>query len=162
MKTIPGLAAVVGFLVGFAAAVTILTAALPAASSEVDPIIDAVNRKRAEHHLRQLSLRADLSEVAQAHAVDMARRSYLSHVNPEGRNPLDRAQDAGLDGFRLLAENIGATGVRADPHLAVVEEWLLSPDHRENLLHPAFNSTGLGVATTADGRTIYVQLYAAY
>jgi uncharacterized protein YkwD len=162
VKTVPGVAAVVGFLVGFAAAITILTAALPARPSEPDPLIDAVNRKRVEHHLRVLSLRADLSRVAQSHAEDMALRSYLSHINLEGQNPLERAQGAGLEGFRLLAENIGATDVRLDPHLVVVEEWLLSPVHRENLLHPAFNATGLGVTSTADGKTIYVQLYAAY
>ena len=37
-----------------------------------------------------------------------------------------------------------------------------SPVHRENLLNPAFNSTGLAVVDAPDGTTIAVQLYATY
>jgi uncharacterized protein YkwD len=153
---------VIGFLLGLWIGIALLLAALPARSAESDPLLDAVNEVRADHHLRLLAPRLELAEVAQAHADDMARRNYLSHVNPEGRNPLDRAQAAGVEGFRLLAENIGATSVRGDPHRAVLEEWLRSPEHHENLVHPAFNATGLGIAITTDGTTIYVQLYAAY
>lgn len=162
MKESPSLVGLIGFLLGVWVAMTILTAALPARSEESHPLLEAVSGVRAEHHLRLLVPRPDLARVAQAHAEDMARRDYLSHINPEGLNPLTRAQAAGLEGFRLLAENIGLTSVRADPHRAVLEEWLQSHDHHENLVHPAFNATGLGVAETSDGRTIYVQLYAAY
>ncbi len=159
MKEVPGLGTLIAFLVGFA---LVLFLFLPAHSEALDPIFGAVNQTRIEYHLRPLDLRSELSQVAQAHADDMASRDYLDHVNPEGQSPLSRARAAGLEGFRLLAENIGITSVRPDPHQTVLEHWLVSPEHRENVLHPAFNATGIGVAFTKARRTIYVQLYAAY
>lgn len=159
MKEVPGLGTLIAFLVGFA---LVLFLFLPAGSEELDPIFGAVNQTRIEYHLRPLDLRSELSKVAQAHADDMASRDYLDHVNPEGQSPLSRARAAGIEGFRLLAENIGITSVRPDPYRTVLEHWLVSPEHRENVLHPAFNATGIGVAFTEARRTIYVQLYAAY
>jgi uncharacterized protein YkwD len=162
VKEPPSLASLVGFLLGFGLALALFMPAHAEESLDSLSLVDAVNEVRAEHHLRVLDTRLELARVAQAHAEDMAQRDYLSHVNPEGLNPLDRARAAGVEGFRLLAENIGATSVHEDPYRAVLLEWLASPVHRENLLHPAFNTTGLGIARTPDGRTIYVQLYASY
>jgi uncharacterized protein YkwD len=71
-------------------------------------------------------------------------------------------QGAGIDGFALLAENIGASSVRGSRIESVVSHWLESPSHRENLMNPAFNATGVGVAAAADGTTIYVQLFATF
>jgi uncharacterized protein YkwD len=129
------------------------------AEREVSQRINAV---RERHHLPPLRDRVDLAEVALAHATDMARRGYRSHVDPDGRNPLERVQGAGIDGFALLAENIGASSVRGSRIESVIEHWLRSPIHRENVMNPAFNATGVGVAEAADGSTIYVQLFATF
>ena len=94
--------------------------------------------------------------VARAHAEDMARHGYLSHTNPKGQDALARVQAARVEGFRLLAENIGASSVSGDRIASIVEEWLRSPTHRENLLNPAFNTTGVAVVKTDDGRTLSV------
>jgi len=103
-----------------------------------------------------------LAAVARAHAEDMARRGYFAHESPEGKNALDRATGAGLSGFQLLAENIGGSNVGGDRLDAIVGEWMRSHDHRENLLNPAFNTAGVGIVDTADGRTLVVELYATY
>jgi uncharacterized protein YkwD len=125
-------------------------------------VFQRINGVREHHHLKPLRGRADLAEVALAHASDMARRGYRSHVDPQGRNPLERVQGAGIDGFALLAENIGASNVSGSRVESVVEHWLQSTSHRENVMNPAFNSTGVGVAEAADGTTIYVQLFATF
>lgn len=161
MTNPPRLSSVLAFLLGFAIAIFLLTPPLGADEPEGAVVLEAVNDVRAEHHLRILEPRSELARVAEAHARDMLSRGYLSHINPEGQDPLERVQEAGVAGFRLLAENIGATTVAADPHVAVIRDWLASPRHRENLLHPAFNATGIGVAV-GNGQTIYVQLFAAY
>ena len=161
MRDAPGIPGVASLLGGFWLALALLTPTLHAASEGSGPILTAVNGIRRAHHLHTLEASQDLARVAQAHADDMAARSYLSHVNPEGENPLARTQNAGVEGFRLLAENIGATTVKEKGHLRVIEAWLSSPDHRENLLHPAFNRTGIGVAETPE-QILYVQLFAAY
>ena len=120
------------------------------------------NEVRREHHLNALRASPALAEVALAHARDMARNGYLSHTNPEGQNPLERVRAARIEGIKLLAENIGASDVTDDRMRAIVEEWLTSPLHRENLLNPAFNTSGVAVVDAPNGRTLAVQLYATY
>ena len=121
-----------------------------------------VNSLRASRHLIELAPHSELAQVAQLHADDMAKRHYLAHVNPDGLNPLERVQGAGIKGFRLLAENIGNTNVSSDRVQAVIRAWMESPIHRENLLNPAFNSSGIGWSRSGDGSLIVVQLYATF
>ena len=156
------LRAAVWFGIAFCAVVWLGTAPLEALAGPEGELLESVNRVRAQHKLIELAPSQDLARVARAHAEDMARRGYLSHVNPEGENPLQRAQSAGLSGFRLFAENIGATTVAGDRVQTIVDEWMRSHDHRENVLNPAFNTSGVGVVETGSGQTIIVELYATY
>jgi len=154
--------AALSFSVAFTAVIWLATAPLEALAGPEGELLERVNQVRAEHKLIELAPSHDLARVARDHAEDMARRGYLSHVNPEGANPLDRVQAAGLSGFRLLAENIGATSVNGDRLQIIVDEWMRSHDHRENLLNPAFNSSGLAIVEAPSGQTIIVELYATY
>jgi uncharacterized protein YkwD len=120
-----------------------------------------VNAVRASRHLLPLGRRAELDRVARAHSEDMARRRYLSHESPEGRNPVDRLEGAGVSGFTLAAENAGMTS-RRDPNREILLGWLTSRVHRQNLHAPPFNATGVGVAQAADGTFFYTQLYVTY
>ena len=160
MSRLPGLRPALAFLVGFAAAIAV--AEVGVLVGEEARLLQRVNHIRDAEHLVQLVGRSDLARVARAHALEMASHGYLSHVGADGRNPLERTQAAGVTGFRLLAENIGSSNVRGDRLKSIVEEWMLSTVHRENLVNPAFNATGTGIAETPDGQTVIVQLYAAY
>ena len=120
-----------------------------------------VNAERAARHLIALERRSELDAVARAHSADMARRAYLSHLTPEGRNPVDRLEHAGLSGFSLAAENAGQTS-KAEPNREIFGGWLASPVHRQNLHAPPFNATGIGIARGADGSFYYTQLYLTY
>jgi uncharacterized protein YkwD len=150
------------FGVGFGAVVWLFTAPLEALAGPDQDLFARVNEVRAQHSLIALRPSHELAEVARAHAEDMARRNYLSHENPEGKNPLERVTAAGVTGFRLLAENIGASSVAGDRIEAIVSEWLKSHDHRENLLNPAFNTAGVAVVDAPGGRTLVVELYATF
>ena len=123
---------------------------------------DRVNVVRRQHELILLRGHHELAQVARAHAEEMALDGYLSHINPAGQNPLERVHAAGITGFRLLAENIAATNKRGDRIAEIIDSWMNSPIHRENLLNPAFNTTGIAVVEGRDGTTIAVQLYAMY
>ena len=90
------------------------------------------------------------------------RRGYLAHENPEGLNPLQRTTAAGVTGFRLLAENIGASTIGGDRVQSIVDEWMRSHDHRENVLNPAFNTAGVAVVDAPGDKTIIVELYATF
>jgi uncharacterized protein YkwD len=127
------------------------------ASLEAD-LLAQVNRVRSDHHLVPLVRRSDLDRVALAHSIDMARRGYFSHQSPEGANAVDRLRQHGVTDMRLAAENLGQT-TQSDPSAQIVRSWLQSPDHRDNLLAPALNFTGIGVVRGAGGRLLYTQVY---
>jgi uncharacterized protein YkwD len=120
-----------------------------------------VNRTRAEQHLIPLQRLPALDRVARGHSTDMAQRRYLAHESPEGRNPVHRLQAAGVDGFSMAAENAGVTS-RPDANREILVGWLTSPVHRVNLLAPAFNATGIGVARSEDGSLYYTQVYVTF
>ncbi len=147
------------FTLGFGAVIWLSTRPLSALAGPEAELVKRVNQLRTEHHLIPLQGNSDLGKVARAHAQDMALNHFVSHVNPKGDSPLDRVQKAGIAGFSLLAENLAASSASGDRLKDVMQEWQASRDHRENLLNPAFNRTGVAVVETVDGRTLYVQLF---
>ena len=115
------------------------------------------NRQRRRHGRRPFVLDRRLSRVAQAHAIDMARRRYFSHVTPEGLGPGARLRKAGI-GWMACAENISGY---TSPTSAVAA-WMRSPGHRGNLLNATYRRIGLGAArrTGASGSSTYfVQVF---
>jgi uncharacterized protein YkwD len=154
--------AAVAFLLGFAVPVLASESAFERLGGAAPALHVRVNEVRRAYNLPEFHADPEIARIAQAHADDMAAHGYLSHTDRAGRNPLQRAQGSGLSGFRLLAENIGASSIRGDRVASVVEQWLRSPSHRENLLTPAFRATGIGVAERPDGTTILVQLYVGF
>jgi len=160
------LAQAIGFLLGLWLAlslsplvVTTAAATDPAGADSLEAdLLSRVNQVRREHHLVALVRRSDLDRVALAHSTDMAQRGYFSHESPEGGNPVDRLQQHGVTDMVLAAENLGKT-TQSDPSARIVESWLQSPDHRANLLAPALNFTGIGIARGSDGSLIFTQVY---
>lgn len=141
------------------------SARAPAADPELArleaELFEAVNRFRSEHHKIPLQRRPDLDAVAHGHSADMAGRRYLSHESPEGRNWVDRLALARIEGFAMAGENVGLTN-KPGPNEEILQGWIHSPVHRENLLAAAFNATGLGIARGADGTLYYTQLYLTF
>lgn len=158
----------IGFLLGFAIALWLSPFASSAKNNAPAPyaVLEAelhaqVLAIRSENRLIPLVRRTDLDAVARSHAADMAARGYLNHQSPEGANPVDRFRRAGVLGFTLAAENIGKTN-RPNPTREIVDGWMVSPIHRENLDTPPFNATGIGVARAGDGSFVYTQIYATF
>jgi uncharacterized protein YkwD len=159
-----------GFLLGFALALWLSPLRVEAKGpGPLDPALErleealfaSVNDVREQRHLVLLRRSAELDAVARAHSLDMAERDYIAHESPEGANAVQRLDRARLSGFTLAAENIGATN-RTPPNAEIVSGWLESTIHRNNLLAPAFNATGIGIARARDGSLLYTQLYVTY
>ena len=99
-----------------------------------------------------------LAAVARNHSRDMRDRGFVNHTNPDGKQPQDRVEAAGLE--CRVGENIYQTprGSLADSERAmadhVVRAWLDSPGHRETLLRERYTRQGVGVAVGDDA--IYV------
>lgn len=121
----------------------------------------SVNRFRSEQRLIILSRDSALDAVARAHSEDMVARHFFAHESPEGDNCVDRLERFGVQGFSLAGENVGMTS-RANPNQEILDGWLASPVHRENLTARPFNTTGIGIARAPDGTLLYTQLYVSF
>jgi uncharacterized protein YkwD len=106
-----------------------------------------------------IRLSATLADVALGHASDMAAHNYFEHVDPAGRSPADRVRAVGYR-EKLVGENI-AYGPQSVEE--VVQGWLDSPDHCENIMDARFAEMGLAYAAGQAGRRglFWVQLLAA-
>jgi uncharacterized protein YkwD len=114
-------------------------------------VLRALNAERAMSRVRPLALDRALSSVAQAHASDMARRGFFSHVTPEGIDPFARMR-RGHCMFRFAGENIGLAGDSKRAHAVIWND----PAHRRLVLERHFARVGIGVARARLG-TILVE-----
>lgn len=99
-----------------------------------------INAARAENGVAMLRENAALNAAAGAHARDMVDNDYLAHVNPDGKSPGDRATAADYD-WDFMAENIARGYVTES---TVVQAWMTSPGHRDNMVDPRPTDFGLG------------------
>jgi uncharacterized protein YkwD len=92
-----------------------------------------------------LTADAALREASRCHSLDMAVHGYFSHTSLDGRSPWDRIADAGYTASPT-GENIAAG--YATP-AAVVDGWMASPGHCNNIMNPNSNESGVGYAFRA-------------
>jgi uncharacterized protein YkwD len=106
-----------------------------------------------------MRLSATLASVALGHASDMAEHNYFEHVDQAGRSPADRVRAVGYR-ETLVGENI-AYGPQSVEE--VVQGWLDSPGHCENMMDARFAEMGLAYAAGQATRRglFWVQLLAA-
>jgi uncharacterized protein YkwD len=106
-----------------------------------------LNAERRRHHLRPLKINKRLSLASARHARSMARRKFFAHGDFVGRI---RASHY-LKGARswIVGENIAWGRARYGTPAAIVQAWMHSPPHRENILSPQFSEIGIGVARGA-------------
>jgi len=83
-----------------------------------------------------------LDIAALRHARDQAAHNYLDHRDRRGRSPAHRARTAGYAAQRV-GENIAYGPANAEE---VVQGWLASAGHCENLMGEHFAEMGLGYA----------------
>ena len=104
-----------------------------------------VNTERAAAGCGALVADRGLAALALAHSADMRDRHFFDHVNPDGLDPFQRAERAGVT---ARAENIAYGQPDA---AAVMTAWMNSPGHRANILDCSLTRLGVGVAQGAGG-----------
>ena len=147
-------------------------------------IHEAINQERVSRKLPALQADKKLSEIARTHSADMARRSFFSHVNPDGQDPTARGDSAGYTCQKVyesyftvgLAENIFQGNLYSriltrgtekfyDWNTAdkiageSVTNWMNSPGHRRNILETTYKKTGIGVSISNDDKVFVTQLF---
>lgn len=134
----------------------------PVAASEIEKrAFELTNAAREEKGLMPLAWDADLCQMARMHSESMGRRGFFSHESPDGLRMTDRARALGIGHFQVLGENIAYNRGFADPGAFAVEEWLLSPGHRANILRAEFRQSAIGVFISADGAVYLTQVFIA-
>ncbi|MDO5650674.1 MAG: CAP domain-containing protein [Moraxella sp.] len=92
-----------------------------------------------------------LTDVAEAHATDLATYDYFSHRSRNGSGNAEtdlnkRLSDGGYSTAGLsYSENI-AGGTNTDTIEAAIEQWKKSPAHCDSFMNPAYKTIGVGYA----------------
>lgn len=143
---------------------TTLPTPLPPANTPIDAVagslkkniaqkmLTRVNKERADAGLSTLSLDDTLCEDAQVRAQEIAVPNCFSHTRPDGSRALTVIRGQ----FSYAGENI-AYGQKNVTE--VMDAWMDSSGHRENILRPEYSALGTACFETADGTLYWVQLF---
>ena len=120
-------------------------------------VLAMINAERVQHGCKPLRVEARLSEAAERQSRGMAERHYFSHNAPDGSTPGRRVKDTGYV-YQMVGENIE---INSDDPEAVVDTWMNSPGHRQNILMCAFRETGIAMVwPEGEGGAYWTQVFA--
>ena len=145
-------------------------------ASKIESLVfQYTNEERNKHGKSSLTNDARLASIARGHSYDMGNRGFFDHDTPEGLEPTDRANNAGHSCRKDygsyytigIAENIAqhwlytsymTIGIKSsytwhsEESLAreIVDGWMNSPGHRENILDSDYDRLGVGISITKD------------
>jgi uncharacterized YkwD family protein len=103
-------------------------------------VVELTNQEREKAGLSPLKADVELSKVARAKSQDMADNGYFDHNSPTYGSPFDMMKSFGIS-YQTAGENI-AQGQKTPEE--VVQAWMNSQGHRENILNPDYTNIGVG------------------
>lgn len=109
-------------------------------------VLSLVNAERAKVGLAPLSMDASLMETAMVRAAETG--VLFSHTRPDGSSCMSANE-------KMVAENIAAGSSTPD---AVMDGWMNSQGHRENILTGSYTTIGIG-CVQIDGTRFWVQCF---
>ncbi|HJZ05686.1 hypothetical protein A2634_05125 [Candidatus Amesbacteria bacterium RIFCSPHIGHO2_01_FULL_48_32] len=153
---------IIGFFTLVQIAINYVSSSYPAIlgyASQIPPaeIVRLTNVNRESQGLPALKLDSELTQAAVLKAADMFARDYWAHVSPIGTLPWYFFTEVGYS-YRYAGENLARDF--SNPG-SIVQAWVDSPTHRENLLSSKYQDIGVAVVDgQLSGRdtTLVVQL----
>jgi uncharacterized protein YkwD len=120
-------------------------------------IFELVNAERRRRGLAPLVYQQKLDRMAKIQAAQMATLQKMAHELPGAEFPTlsDRAHRVGYS-YGRIAENVALGYPSAE---AVVEGWMSSKGHRDNILARDVAETGIAVARSRTGGLYYCQVF---
>jgi uncharacterized protein YkwD len=115
-----------------------------------------VNARRAQHGLAPVANEGRLYTAAANYAVLMAEHRWFSHTGPDGSSFVDRIVAAGFP-FTVQVGEILAMGSHGWPAGEVVQAWMDSPPHREQILFGGYTRAGLECAFSSENGALMVR-----
>lgn len=111
------------------------------AITEAD-IVARTNNERLTVGEAPLTISPSLTLAATMKAQDMSNREYFSHDSPLGVTPWHWFDEVDYS-YVYAGENLAVHFLEAK---AVVESWMKSPSHKDNILHEEYSEIGVGMA----------------
>jgi len=115
------------------------------------------NLKRQEKGLPPLIMNSQLTQAAYQKAKDMFSKNYWAHVAPDGTTPWVFIRGSGYD-YVYAGENLARGFTTSND---VVEAWMNSQSHRENMLSPNYQEIGFAIlegTLTGDETVLVVEM----
>lgn len=131
-----------------------------ASNITVTDLLQYTNQKRVAASQNALELNDKLSAAAAAKAADMFTNQYWAHTSPAGRDPWSFINESGYN-YLFAGENLARD---FGDSKAVVEAWMNSASHRENLLNSRYHDVGFAVVNgkyNGYETTLVVQMFGA-
>ncbi len=134
----------------------IILGVLPATAADIDSasLMAKINQERGNRNIPALIISPKLSVAAGAKTTDMLSRGYFDHVDPDGKFVWFRIEAAGYKPYKTLGENLA---IDFSTENGIVNAWINSPSHRDNLLNSGFEDQGLS-AQYGDYQTRYTSI----
>lgn len=121
-------------------------------------IITLSNKERGENGLSPVTENEYLSQAAYAKLSDMFEKNYWDHTGPNHETAWQFISASGYR-YSLAGENLARGFNRSNE---VVEAWMESPSHRDNVLNGRFKEIGIAVGSgklRGNTTTVIVQLF---
>lgn len=125
----------------------------------VQDVLAQTNQRRLDTGLPVLKLNDRLADAARRKAADMFTFNYWAHANPQNNRQPWYFFDAVGYQYRYAGENLGRDFAATAP---LVQAWVDSPTHRDNLLSSRYLDTGIAVVNgnlQGVDTTLVVQLF---
>lgn len=120
---------------------------IPSPTQAYPPIVtelyQLINEERAKLGIPPLEFSPVLARVAQEHSDEMAKHDFFGHNSLNGLTFVNRIRNAGYN-FTAASENLFAGNGPYDDASYVINTWLRSTSHRENMLNPIYTEVGIG------------------
>jgi len=128
-------------------------------SINAQTLIQLTNSERQKHNLPILTPNQLLTKAAFNKAEDMLQKDYFAHTTPEGKPFYLWIQEADYT-YRSAGENLA---IFFDENQNIVQAWMKSPTHRQNILDHQYQEIGIAALTGKFNQeqttTIVVQIF---
>lgn len=119
-------------------------------------VVQWTNDQRTRYGFLILKESTKLDESARLKLEDMFEKQYFAHNSPSGIGVGDLAKEVGYE-FIAIGENLALGNFENDE--ALVQAWMDSPGHRENILNTSYREIGVAVGkATFEGKTTWIAI----
>ena len=124
----------------------------------IEKLYQLTNEERLKYNLPLLIQNDQLSRAAEEKAHDMISQNYWAHFSPTGKTPWEFITNQGYK-YEFAGENLAKNFLFSKN---VVDTWMSSPTHRQNILRADFTEVGFAkVDGILNGQetTLIVQMF---